>query len=49
MSFKNSSAISVRSKPSSSLRRASRRASAQLVSIPSSATLRSQPPNTGNQ
>ena len=31
------------------LRRASRDAYAHDVSIPSSATLRSQPPNTGNQ
>src|SRR5215813_5894506 len=49
MSLRLSSAISVRSKPISSLRRARRLTYGQLASMPSSSTLRSQPPNTGSQ
>jgi hypothetical protein len=49
MSFKLSSAMRVRSKPISSLRRASRLTYSQLASIPSSGTFLSQPPKTGIQ
>src|SRR5882762_3615292 len=49
MSFKLSSAISVRSKPISSLRRASLLTYSQLAAMFSSLTLRNQPPKTGSQ
>jgi hypothetical protein len=49
MSLRKSSAIRVRSNPISSLRCARRRVYAQLASMRSSSTLRSQPPNTGIQ
>ena len=49
MSFKNSSAISVRSQPIASVRRASFLLYANDASMLSSSTLRSQPPNTGIQ
>ena len=49
MSLRFSSATSVTSNPSASLRRASRLTYSQLASIPSSGTFRSQPPKTGSQ
>src|ERR1043165_4059047 len=49
MSFRFSSAISVRSKPARSLARASRRTYDHSAAIRSSSTLRSHPPKTGNQ
>ena len=49
ISLRLSSARSVKSNPRRSLARASRRTYPQLASIRSSATLRSQPPNIGNQ
>jgi hypothetical protein len=50
MSFRLSSATSVRSNPSASLRRASRLAYSHVADIPSSSsTFLSQPPNTGSQ
>src|SRR2546430_6276181 len=49
MSFRLSSAMRVTSKPIASLRRARRRTYSQLASMPSSGTLRSQPPNTGSR
>src|SRR5882762_2960762 len=49
MSFRLSSAINVRSKPISSLRRASLLTKSQLAAMFSSLTLRSQPPKTGSQ
>ena len=50
MSLRFSSATSVRSNPSASLRRASRLAYSHVADIPSSSsTLRSQPPKTGSQ
>ena len=49
MSLSSSSAISVRSNPMRSLLTASARTSSHVADIPSSSTLRSQPPKTGIQ
>ncbi len=49
MSFRFSSAISVRSNPIRSLARASRRTYDHSAAMPSSSTFRSHPPNTGSQ
>src|SRR4029077_3604888 len=49
MSLRFSSAISVRSNPISSLRRARRLAYFHVASICSSSTFRNQPPKTGSQ